>query len=137
MPVTYPRQTFGRYGLGLGLTYQLIHDRFGFDLGERYHRDLDYRIQTTMEIDRAAFEAYGKIGLGYEKPFPRVSIEPFGHRFMPAMYGCECGYAQDAEPSEPPTRFVKGRRRGPPDLGPRNASRAANRCGSSSPKSSN
>jgi hypothetical protein len=94
----YPSQAFGRYRLGLGLTYKLIHDRFGFDLGERYHRDLDYRIKTTMEIDRAAFDAYGTIGLGYEEPFPRVSIEPFGHRFMPAMYGCECSYAADADP---------------------------------------
>ena len=107
MPVTYAKQTFGRYGLGLGLTYKLIHDRFGFDFAERYHRDLDYRIKTTMEIDRAAFEAYGKIGLGYEEPFPRVSIEPFGHRFMPAMYGCECGYAADAEPWSRPRVLSK------------------------------
>jgi hypothetical protein len=98
MPIPYPLQTFGRYKLGLALTYKLIHDRFGFDLGERYHLDVDHRIQTTMEIDRAVFEAFGQIGLGYENPFPRASIEPFGHRFMPAMYGCVVGYAPDADP---------------------------------------
>lgn len=98
MPIPYPMQTFGRYRLGLALTYKLIHDRFGFDLGERYHRDLEHRIQTTMDIDRAVFDAYGKIGLGYERPFPRASVEPFGHRFVPAMYGCESGYAPDADP---------------------------------------
>ena len=27
-----------------------------------------------------------------------MSIEPYGHRFIPAMYGCLCGYADDAEP---------------------------------------
>ena len=107
MSLLYPMQTFGRYRLGLGLTYKLIHDRFGFDLGERYHRDLDYRIRTTMEIDRAVFDAYGRIGLGYKEPFPRVSIEPFGHRFMPVMYGCECGYAQDTEPWGRPRVFSK------------------------------
>ena len=90
-------QTFGRFRLGLALTYKLVHDRFGFDLGERYHLDVDHRIQTTMQIDRAAFETYGRIGLGYERPFPRASIEPFGHRFMPAMYGSQTGYAPDAE----------------------------------------
>lgn len=98
MPIVYPKQTFGRFQLGIGITYKLLHDRFGFHFGERYHRDLDYRIQTTMEIDRTVFQNYDDLGLGYEKPFPRASIEPFGHRFMPAMYGCQCGYAEDAEP---------------------------------------
>ena len=98
MAIPYRVQEIGRYKLGLALTYKLVHDRFGFDLGERYHRDVDYRIRTTMEIDRAVFDAYGKIGLGYEEPFPRASIEPFGHRFMPAMYGCQTGYAPDADP---------------------------------------
>ena len=102
MPVFYPQQTFGRYHLSLGLTYQLIHDQFGFDLGERYHMDLDHRIRTTMEIDRAVFDRYGSIGLGHKEPFPRVSIEPFGHRFMPAMYGCETGYLSDGEPWSKP-----------------------------------
>ncbi len=102
MPVCYPLQKLGRYPLGMALTYQLLHDRFGFDLGQRYHRDVDHRVETTMEIDRVVFETYGGIGLGYESPFPRVSIEPFGHRFMPAMYGCEIGYAQNAEPGGRP-----------------------------------
>jgi hypothetical protein len=51
MSLPYPMQTFGRFRLGLALTYKLLHDRFGFDFGERYHRDLDYRIRTTTEID--------------------------------------------------------------------------------------
>lgn len=98
MPIVYPAQSYGRYRLGLGLTYKLIHERFGFELGEEFHRNLDCRVVTAMEIDRAVFEAYGGLGLGYKEPFPRVSIEPFGHRFVPAMYGCECGYAVDADP---------------------------------------
>jgi len=98
MPIPYPMQTFGSYPLGLALTHKLLHDRFGFDFGEPYHLDVDHRIRTTMEIDRAVYEAYGKIGLGFQEPFPRASIEPFGHRFMPAMYGYATGYAPDADP---------------------------------------
>jgi hypothetical protein len=105
MPLVYPMRTFGRYRLGMGITYKLLHDRFGFQFGERYHRDLDYRIKTTMEIDRAVFGTYGEFGLGYENPHPRASIEPFGHRFLPAMYGCQCGYAEDAEPWSRPRVF--------------------------------
>jgi hypothetical protein len=98
MPVFYPMQRHGRYSLGLGLTYELVHAYYGFDLGERYHLDPDYRIRTSMEIDRAVFETFGAIGLGYKDAFPRVSLEPFGHRFVPAMYGCPCHYAADADP---------------------------------------
>jgi hypothetical protein len=88
MPISYTMHGPGRFPLSLGFTYKLLHDRFGFEFGQRYHRDLDYRMRTTMEIDRAIYDAYARLGLGYEKPFPRASIEPFGHRFMPAMYGC-------------------------------------------------
>ncbi len=98
MPIVYPMRSFGRQRLGLGVTYKLLNERFGFDLGQRYHRDLDYRIKTTMEIDRTVFEVYSGIGLGYENPVPRVSIEPFGHRFVPVLYGCSYGFAADAEP---------------------------------------
>ena len=106
MPIPYPKQVFGRFSLGLGLTYKLLHDRFGFDFGERYHQDVDYRIQTTMAIDRAVFDAYGKIGLGFQQPFPRASLEPFGHRFMPAMYGCETQYTADGDPWGKPRRLT-------------------------------
>ena len=33
---------------------------------------------------------------------PARSIEPFGHRFMPAMYGCHCGFSADADPWSQP-----------------------------------
>ena len=131
MPIPYPMQTFGRFKLGLALTYQLVHDRFGFDFGERYHRDVEHRIQTTMAIDRAVFEAYGSIGLGYETPFPRASIEPFGHRFMPAMYGAETGYAADADPWGKPRAVTAEEILRSRALDRRTAGAAASRCGAS------
>lgn len=90
-------QNHGKFGLGLGLTYALIHEKFGFDMGEQYHLDIVYRVKITQEIDRAVHKAYGNIGIGYENPLPRITIEPFGHRFLPVMYGCECVYAKNAE----------------------------------------
>ena len=138
MPLTYPMRRFGHFRLGVGLTYQLLHERFGFDLGERYHRDLDWRIRTTMEIDRAVFAAYGRLGLGYEQPFPRASIEPFGHRFMPAMYGCECGFAAAADPWCRPRGAGTGRDRGPTAVDRASDSRRASRsrpCSGRSPNS--
>jgi hypothetical protein len=99
MPIIYPMQQYGPFGLELGITYALLHEKFGFDLGEKYHLDIETKIRTNMEIDRAVFESYGQMGLGYSTPFPHASVSPFGTVFMPVMYGCQCHYAADADPS--------------------------------------
>ncbi|MBI4027377.1 MAG: hypothetical protein HY360_20495 [Verrucomicrobia bacterium] len=98
MPLVYPLQRFGRFQLGLGLTTRLLHEKFGADFGERYHKDVEHRLRMTMELDRAVFDAFGNIGLGYREPFPRITIEPFGHRFMPALYGCEVAFEAGGDP---------------------------------------
>ena len=33
MSIHYPMQQHGRFGLGMGVTFEVLHDRFGFDLG--------------------------------------------------------------------------------------------------------
>jgi len=98
MAIVYPAQSFGAFKLGMGFNFGFIHSKFGFDLGERFHKDPEYRVKTTQEVDRHIFDLYGKIGLGFENPPPRPSVEPFGHRLVPAMYGCECHFAVDTEP---------------------------------------
>jgi len=99
VPLFYPTQRIGRYGLGLGLTPRLLHERFGLDLGERFHRDILHRVDALMQIDRLVWESFRGLGLGYEEPFPRATIEPFGHRFVPALYGCRVAYAPGEEPA--------------------------------------
>jgi hypothetical protein len=102
VPLFYPTARIGRYGLAMGLTPRLLHERFGLDLGERFHRDVLYRIETLMQVDRLVWESFRELGLGYEKPFPRATIEPFGHRFVPALYGCAIRYAEAEEPAAVP-----------------------------------
>jgi hypothetical protein len=99
MPIFYPTQWFGRFGLSLAVTYQLVHSRYGVDMGERYHKDIRFRIETSTEIDRMVYEDFHSIELGYREPFPRCSIEPFGHRFLPALYGSQLCYASGEEPA--------------------------------------
>lgn len=108
MPLFYPVQRFGRFGLGMGLTARLLHDRFGLDIGERFHRDILHRIETVREADRMVWNAFREIGLGFAEPFPRATIEPFGHRFVPVLYGCTCMYASDEEPAVRPLPFDAG-----------------------------
>ena len=94
----YQKQKHESFYLWMGLTYQLLHTMFGVDMGERFHMDIRYRLEKTMEIDREVYRSFRKIGIGYEDPFPRASIEPFGHYFIPVMYGCEPVYGMDANP---------------------------------------
>ena len=98
MPIVYPKQSIGHFGLEMSLSYAMLNRKYGFDFGERYHLDIACRAKTGMEIDRAVFKDFGKIGLGFPNPIPRICIAPFGHKFVGAMYGCECKYAPDAEP---------------------------------------
>jgi hypothetical protein len=95
----YPSQTIGRFGLSYGLTPSLLHARYGLDYGERFHRDIAWRVTQVMEIDRLVRADFGGIGLGFDEPFPRATIEPFGHRFVPALYGCHVVYADSEDPA--------------------------------------
>ncbi|MGA2763860.1 MAG: hypothetical protein ABSG17_10895 [Spirochaetia bacterium] len=99
MSLFYPAQSCGRFSLTLGLTPGLLHDRYGLDFGERFHRDIAWRVARLMEIDRGVWEDFRSIGLGFKEPFPRASIEPFGHRFIPAMFGCRTVYSASEDPA--------------------------------------
>jgi hypothetical protein len=95
----YPQQRMGRFGVSYGLTPKLLHDRYGLDHGERFHRDIAWRVAQVKEIDRLVHQDFAGIGIGFAEPFARATIEPFGHRFVPAMYGCETRYAAAEDPS--------------------------------------
>jgi hypothetical protein len=92
----------------MGLASALLHERFGVDFGERFHTDIVFRVESLMEIDRLVWESFRELGLGYEKPFPRATIEPFGHRFIPVMYGSPCAYASAEEPAVRPRALNPG-----------------------------
>jgi hypothetical protein len=98
MALVYPQVSIGRFKLGLGFNNDYMNKMWGFELGERFHKDPEYRVSTIMDIDRAVYEDFGCIGIGYAKPKPRPSVEPFGHRLMPAMLGCQCRFSNDGEP---------------------------------------
>lgn len=100
MPV-YPAANMcecGKHRITFGLSDRLVHETWGFDLGERFRRDPVYRMETLRQIDRAVFDRFRDVGMGYKDPAARPSAEPFGHRSLPAMHGCKCAYAADCEP---------------------------------------
>jgi hypothetical protein len=111
----YPARAFGpadRVRLTVGLTPSLLHHRYGLDYGERFHRDIAWRMRALMEVDRQVFAEFGGLGLGFREPFPRATIEPFGHRWVPAMYGCEVQYAANEDPASHRVPFTRDGVRG-------------------------
>ena len=62
MSIHYPMQQHGQFGLGMGITFEVLHERFGFDLGERYHADFEHRIRTNREM--WPFTVSGKTAVG-------------------------------------------------------------------------
>lgn len=91
-------QRFGKVGLAFGFSAKVIHDLLGVNFDQSYYFDINHRVVTNLEIDRQIYDLYHEIGIGFKNPFPRLTIEPFGHRFIPAMYGCKCYYSKDGEP---------------------------------------
>jgi hypothetical protein len=108
----YPPLRIGRFGVSYGLTPKLLYERYGLDHGERFHRDIAWRVAQVMEIDRLVHRDFSGIGIGFAEPFARATIEPFGHRFVPAMYGCETRYAAAEDPSGVRLAFDPGLIRG-------------------------
>jgi hypothetical protein len=126
MPLFYPPLRHGRFRLAMGITSRLLHDRYGADFGVTFHRDVVRRVETVMEIDRAVWRDFRDIGLGYPEPFPRATIEPYGHRFVPVLYGCRCIYAEAEEPAVLPRALDPEEIRGlPPWTGARFAAEEA------------
>ena len=98
MSAYYSIYAAGSLRLTIGLAPAFLHRFLGVDLGERFHTNIAIRAKTLMEIDRLVYDRLGDIGIGFGEPFPRATIEPYGHRFMPAMFGCTCDYPEDGEP---------------------------------------
>lgn len=75
-------------------------------LGVRYTRsdweDPIRRTEMDREIRRMLYDRFGHVGIGEKDPAPNPNIEAYGHRFMPALLGCEIRYHSDQAPAAVP-----------------------------------
>jgi len=78
------------------------HVRGGFDFSAQNWLDPLLRTEQDRSMRRWLFEHFGDVGLGEADPQPRPNIEAYGHRFVPALFGCEIRYAEDQAPCEVP-----------------------------------
>jgi hypothetical protein len=90
LPVTHARPTFSE---------AWFHQRHGLEFGERYFMDPLFRTEQDRQAQRLLHDCFGALGLGQADPTPRPHLEICGHRFLPALLGCEVFYQADQPPA--------------------------------------
>ena len=75
-----------------------FHRHYGLDFGERYYAEPIFRTEQDREAQRLVHERFGALGLGKPDPAPQPHLEICGHRFLPALLGCEV----ICQPDQPP-----------------------------------
>lgn len=83
--------------LGVGFYPDWFHKHYGISFGRDYYYDPEVRVQTRMEIEKRLHERFGDVGLGDPDPSPKPLIT-FGMVMLPAVFGCEVVFKDDALP---------------------------------------
>lgn len=83
--------------LGVGFYPDWWHRNYGLSFGREYYFDPIRRVETRMAMDKALHERYGDVGLGDPDPEPKPIIT-FGMVMLPAVFGCEIIYEDEALP---------------------------------------
>jgi uroporphyrinogen-III decarboxylase len=83
--------------LGVGFYPDWWFNHYGISYDRNYYFDPETRIKARMEMDKRLFERFGDVGLGDPNPKPKPFIT-FGMVMLPAVFGCEIVYKEDALP---------------------------------------
>jgi methanogenic corrinoid protein MtbC1/uroporphyrinogen-III decarboxylase len=83
--------------LGVGFYPDWFHKHYGISFNREYYFDPEARIGARMEIEKRLYERFGDVGLGSPDPQPKPLIT-FGMVMLPAVFGCEIIFEDDALP---------------------------------------
>lgn len=83
--------------LGVGFYPDWFYKHYGISFGREYYFDPETRVKARMEIDKRLYERFGDVGLGDPDPGPKPLIT-FGMVMLPAIFGCEIVFKDDALP---------------------------------------
>jgi methanogenic corrinoid protein MtbC1/uroporphyrinogen-III decarboxylase len=93
--------------LGVGFYPDWFWKHYGISFDRKYYFDPETRIEARMEIDKRLHERFGEVGLGDPNPKPKPLIT-FGMVMLPAVFGCEIVYKDDALPWAMPLNLSEG-----------------------------
>lgn len=83
--------------LGVGFYPDWFWHHYGISFDRKYYFDPETRVEARMEIDKRLHERFGDVGLGDPNPKPKPLIT-FGMVMLPAIFGCEVVFNDDALP---------------------------------------
>jgi len=90
--------------LNIGYSHEWWHTRHGISFDESLYRDPIKKLSNQNFMDEWMRDRFAKWGL-FQTPrdtrvisSPTVAIEPYGHRFIPAMFGVPLRFAADQPP---------------------------------------
>jgi uroporphyrinogen-III decarboxylase len=83
--------------LGVGFYPDWWHKHYGISFDKKYYFDPKTRIEARLAMDKALHERFGDVGMGNRDPKPRPVITA-GMVTLPAVFGCEIVYQDDALP---------------------------------------
>lgn len=83
--------------LGVGFYPDWFYTNYGISFGRDYYFDPETRIRARMVIEKCLHERFGDVGLGNPNPGPKPLIT-FGMVMLPAVFGCEIVFKDDALP---------------------------------------
>ena len=92
--------------LGVGFYPDWWVNNHGIAYGKEYYENPDYRVDTQARMQKALYERFGDIGLGNPDPAPRPLIT-YGMVMLPAVFGCEIVFKEDALPWAMPLNLSK------------------------------
>lgn len=83
--------------LGVGFYPDWFWKHYSISFDRKYYFDPETRIQARMEMSKRLYERFGDVGLGDPNPKPAPLITA-GMITLPAVFGCEIVYKDDAIP---------------------------------------
>ena len=83
--------------LGVGFYPDWWHKNYGVSFGRGSYFNPERRIEARLEMDKRLYERFGDVGLGNPNPEPKPFIT-FGMVMLPAIFGCEIVFKDDALP---------------------------------------
>jgi uroporphyrinogen-III decarboxylase len=92
--------------LGVGFYPDWFWNHYSISFDRKYYFDPAARIEARMEMSKKLYERFGDVGLGDPNPKP-VPLITAGMITLPAIFGCEIVYKDDAIPWAVPLNLTE------------------------------
>ena len=89
--------------LNIGFSHEWWHRNYGFVFDESFYMDIANKAKIMRAMDEIMAERfpYYTQNRGLKDSVisnPTIAVEPYGHRFIPALFGCEISYSKMITP---------------------------------------